>query len=286
MASAFHLSRIKDFVQLARLDKPIGIYLLLWPTLGALWLAAHGKPSLHNIIVFIAGVILMRSAGCVINDYADRHFDGRVKRTRNRPLVTGKVTDKEALLFFTLLLLCSFLLVLTTNWLTVQLSCIGLILASAYPFAKRVTHLPQLILGITFSWAIPMAYTAETNSIDLSSSLLFIANLFWIIAYDTQYAMVDRNDDVKIGIRSTAILFGRNDNIIIVILQVLSLSLLSLMGVYLHANPLFFVALFIAGILFIYQHTLTRKRQRTQCFKAFLSNHWVGAVIFLGIIFI
>lgn len=276
--------RIKDFIQLARLDRPIGIYLLLWPTLWALWVAAKGLPSALNLFVFIAGVVLMRSAGCVINDYADRNVDGGVKRTANRPLVTGRVQEKEALLFFGSMVLVAFLLVLFTNSLTVTLSFAGLALASAYPFAKRHTHLPQVVLGAAFGWSIPMAFAAEMGELAPVTWLMFLANLFWTVAYDTQYAMVDRDDDLKIGIKSTAILFGEMDNLIIGSLQVLTLVTLVMMGMQLKLGSLFYLSLILVAGLFVYQQLLTSNRDRDNCFKAFLNNHWAGAIIFAGIV--
>ena len=277
------LPRWKYFVQLARLDRPIGIYLLLWPTLWALWLAAQGAPSLHHFMVFTLGVILTRSAGCVINDYADRYFDGHVKRTAQRPLVTGKVTAKEALIYAGTLFLAAFFLVLTTNTLTISLSFCGLLLASAYPFAKRHTHLPQVVLGAAFAWSIPMAYAAETGTVPAQAWLLFMANLFWTVAYDTQYAMVDRDDDLKIGIKSTAILFGELDNFMIGLFQVLTLITLLLLGAQLELGLSFYLSLVIVAGSFVMQYRMTKERERSACFRAFLSNHWIGAILFAGI---
>ena len=277
--------RWRYFVQLARLDRPIGVYLLLWPTLWALWLAAEGVPSLHNLMVFSLGVVLTRSAGCVLNDYADRNFDGAVKRTKNRPLVTGKIQPKEALIFAGGMFFLAFLLVLTTNLMTIGLSFVGLLLASIYPFAKRFTHLPQIVLGAAFAWSIPMAYAAESTAISSQTWLLFIASVLWTVAYDTQYAMVDRDDDIKIGLKSTAILFGELDNFMIVLFQVLSLITLVLLSIQLKLSWQFYCALVIATSGFIYQYQLTKGRQRDACFKAFLSNHWVGAVLFIGFAF-
>ncbi|WP_257294239.1 4-hydroxybenzoate octaprenyltransferase [Endozoicomonas sp. YOMI1] len=275
--------RWKDFIQLARLDRPIGIYLLLWPTLWALWLAAEGIPSVDNLVVFILGVVLTRSAGCVVNDYADRHFDGHVKRTRQRPLVTGKITPKEAVIFAASLFLVAFLLVLTTNALTIYLSFAALLLASAYPFAKRHTYLPQVVLGAAFGWSIPMAFAAEANTLTTQTWLLFTANLLWTVAYDTQYAMVDRDDDLQIGIKSTAILFGEMDNLIIGCFQTFTLIAMVMLGLQLELGWTFYVSLIAAAAGFTHQQWLTRNRERDSCFKAFLSNHWVGAAIFLGL---
>ncbi len=278
------LPRWRDFVQLARLDRPIGIYLLLWPTLWALWLAARGIPTEKNLLIFIVGVILTRSAGCAINDYADRYFDGHVKRTQQRPLVTGKVTPKEALIFAGVLLLLAFILVLGTNGLTIALSFVALGLAAVYPFAKRYTYLPQVVLGAAFGWSIPMAYAAEIGTLNIQTWLLFIANLLWAVAYDTQYAMVDRDDDVRLGIKSTAILFGDLDNLMIGCCQVFFLITLATVGLQLGLGWPFFLSLVFALGVFFYQQWLTRDREQEACFKAFLSNNWVGAIIFLGIL--
>ncbi|MBO9495343.1 4-hydroxybenzoate octaprenyltransferase [Thalassotalea sp. G20_0] len=278
-----HVPRWKDFIQLARLDRPIGIYLLLWPTLWALWLAAEGIPSVGNLVVFILGVVLTRSAGCVVNDYADRHFDGHVKRTRQRPLVTGKITPKEALIYAASLFFVAFLLVLTTNALTIYLSFAALLLASAYPFAKRHTYLPQVVLGAAFGWSIPMAFAAEADTLTTQTWLLFIANLLWTVAYDTQYAMVDRDDDLQIGIKSTAILFGEMDNLIIACFQTFTLIALVMLGLQLELAWPFYASLVAAAAGFTHQQWLTRNREREPCFKAFLSNHWVGSAIFLGL---
>ena len=276
--------RWRHFVQLARLDRPIGIYLLLWPTLWALWLADRGMPSDQNLLIFTAGVVLTRSAGCAINDYADRHFDGHVKRTHQRPLVTGSVTPKEALVFAGTLFLLAFFLVLGTNELTITLSFAALGLAAVYPFAKRYTYLPQVVLGAAFGWSIPMAYAAEVGALSSQTWLLFIANLLWTVAYDTQYAMVDRDEDVQLGIKSTAILFGDLDNLMIGCCQILALITLAAVGFQLGLGWPFFLSLGVALGGFSYQQWLTHHRERARCFKAFLSNHWVGAAIFLGIL--
>jgi len=222
--------RAWDFIQLTRMDKPIGIYLLLWPTLWALWIAGKGSPSLANVVIFVLGVVLTRAGGCVINDWADRKVDGYVKRTEQRPLVSGKISSKEALVFFALLMGVSFLLVLCTNAATVWLSFGGLALALTYPFMKRYTYYPQVVLGAAFSWGMPMAFTAETGELPAAAWLLWIANLIWTVGYDTYYAMTDRDDDLKIGVKSTAILFGDADRMIILILQGLALGCLLLAG--------------------------------------------------------
>jgi len=272
------------YLQLMRLDRPIGTLLLLWPTYWALWLAADGLPSLKNFIIFTLGVFLMRAAGCVINDYADRNFDGHVKRTRQRPFAAGKVTEKEALLLFAVLVTISFILVLFTNRLTILLSVGGLVLASIYPFMKRHTHLPQVVLGAAFSWGIPMAYAAEAGALSEVAWLLFTANLIWTVAYDTMYAMVDRDDDLKIGVKSTAILFGDADRLIIGGLQLLTLVILGLVGSRADLGYFYFVSIGVMALFFIYQQRLIRDRQRDPCFKAFLNNNWAGLSIFIGLL--
>jgi 4-hydroxybenzoate polyprenyltransferase len=269
--------------QLMRMDKPIGTLLLLWPTYWALFLAADGLPDLTVLAVFTVGVILMRSAGCVINDFADRHLDGHVKRTQNRPLPSGRVTGKEAIILFLVLALASFVLVLTMNKLTIMLSFVGAFLAALYPFMKRYTNLPQLFLGLAFSWSIPMAWAAQTGSLSGEVWLLFAINLMWTVAYDTQYAMVDRDDDLKIGIKSTAILFGRWDKLIIGLLQFRSLLLLVLVGNQIESPSVYNWMIFIAATLFVYQQYLIRNREREFCFKAFLNNNYVGMAVTVGL---
>lgn len=276
--------KARAYWQLMRMDRPIGSLLLLWPTLWALLLAAQGLPDLRVLVVFVLGVFLMRSAGCVINDYADRHVDGHVKRTSQRPLPAGLVSSKEALLLFVLLAVSSFLLVLTMNTLTIQLSFIGILLAFVYPFMKRFTHLPQLVLGLAFSWSIPMAWAAQANTLTPQVWVLFLINALWTIAYDTQYAMVDRDDDVKIGIKSTAILFGRWDKRIIGLLQLATLSLLVALGQGLALGTSYYWGLLIAAGLFAYQQHLIRYRERMPCFQAFLNNNYVGMAITAGIL--
>jgi 4-hydroxybenzoate polyprenyltransferase len=270
--------------QLARLDKPIGSLLLLWPTLWALWLAAGGFPPFSLLLIFVAGVFVMRSAGCVINDYADRHIDGHVKRTALRPLPAGKLSSFQALLFFGLLVVIAFLLVWQLNRFTLYLSVGGMLLAAVYPFMKRVTSLPQFVLGMAFSWSIPMAYGAVAGELSVTTWLLFLANLLWTVAYDTMYAMVDRDDDVTIGVKSTAILFGQHDRVYIALLQLATLSVLCIIGWLEQLSASYFFVLLIAGLFFIYQQWLIRHRQRDACFRAFLNNNWVGVLVFTGII--
>lgn len=272
------------YVQLARIDKPIGTLLLLWPTLWALWLAADGLPDLWTLLVFVVGVFLMRSAGCVINDYADRNFDGHVKRTAGRPLPMGKVKPREVLALFAVLALISFALVLTMNPLTIGLSFAALLLAVCYPFMKRYIPIPQLVLGMAFSWSIPMAYAAQANALPAVAWLVFLANLLWTIAYDTQYAMVDRDDDLKLGLKSSAILFGRHDKRIIGALQLLTLLILLLLGQLSELGSSYYWSLLAAAALFVYQQRLIRERQREACFQAFLNNNYVGALIFAGVV--
>ena len=276
--------RAWDFIQLTRMDKPIGIYLLLWPTLWALWVAAKGVPSLSNLLIFVLGVILTRAGGCVINDFADRKVDGHVKRTEQRPLVSGKISSKEALVFFALLMGASFLLVLCTNTPTILLSFGGLALAATYPFMKRYTYYPQVVLGAAFSWGMPMAFTAETGSVPAAAWLLYIANLLWTVGYDTYYAMTDREDDLKIGVKSTAILFGDADRVIILTLQGLALVCLLLAGSHFELGGWFQLGLLAAAACFVWEFWYTRNREPQRCFKAFLHNHWAGLAIFIGIV--
>jgi 4-hydroxybenzoate polyprenyltransferase len=277
-------SRLQYYCVLMRLDKPIGIFLLLWPTLWALWLAGEGSPNIWVVTVFVFGVILMRSAGCVINDYADRDIDAHVQRTRNRPLVSGKVKPKEALGLFAILCLVAFALVLTMNQLTIMLSFVGAVLAATYPFMKRYTYLPQAYLGLAFGWAVPMAYAAQTGAVPTVAWLLLIATVFWATAYDTMYAMVDRSDDLRIGVKSTAILFGEADKVIVGIIQFLMLLVLLIVGQRLELSMIYFASLFCVVLLMLYQQYLIKDRDGMRCFKAFLNNNWVGAVIFAGIV--
>jgi 4-hydroxybenzoate polyprenyltransferase len=269
--------------QLMRMDKPIGTLLLLWPTLWALIIAAEGIPDPKILAVFILGVVFMRAAGCVINDFADRKVDGHVKRTCQRPLPSGRVSSKEAITLFLILGIASFLLVLTMNPLTIKLSFMGIVLAFIYPFMKRFTHLPQLFLGLAFSWAIPMAWAAQANELPMMVWFVFVVNALWTIAYDTQYAMVDRDDDLKIGIKSTAILFGRFDKMVIGVLQLITLAMLIYLGVWYQLGASFYWSLLIAGALFVFQQHLIRHRERDLCFRAFLNNNYVGMIITVGL---
>ncbi|WP_440055379.1 4-hydroxybenzoate octaprenyltransferase [Pseudoalteromonas sp. T1lg65] len=272
------------YTQLMRLDKPIGTLLLLWPTLWSLWLAAEGFPAWHLLVIFSLGVFVMRSAGCVINDFADRKVDGKVKRTAHRPLARGVVTSKEALLLFFTLIMLAFVLVLFLNWQTLLLSFGALLLASIYPFMKRYTHLPQVVLGAAFSWSIPMTFMATRAEVPLLAWVLFVANLLWTVAYDTMYAMVDRDDDVKIGVKSTAILFAQWDRHIIALLNIAFIAMMSWVGVELQLNYCYWVAIVIAVGLLVYQQVAIKARQREACFKAFLNNNYVGLVLFIGVV--
>ncbi|ARF48438.1 4-hydroxybenzoate polyprenyltransferase [Pantoea stewartii subsp. stewartii DC283] len=284
MQNRQQMTKWQAYSRLMRIDKPIGTQLLLWPTLWALWLANRAMPPLPVLIVFVAGVFVMRAAGCVINDYADRKVDGHVERTKLRPLASGAVTAKEAKMLFVVLGLIAFGLVLSMNLMTIMLSVVGLALAWVYPFMKRYTHLPQVVLGAAFGWAIPMAWAAVSESLPLVCWLVFLANICWTVAYDTQYAMVDREDDLKIGVKSTAILFGQYDKLIIGLLQLATLGLMALVGTRLHLNGAFYWTLLLAGGLFVYQQKLIAKRARQACFQAFLNNNYVGLVLFLGVL--
>ncbi|MFT4612886.1 MAG: 4-hydroxybenzoate polyprenyltransferase [Bacteroidia bacterium] len=276
-------SKISALLHLIRFDRPIGTLLLLWPTLSALWVAAQGKPSAYLLVIFVLGTFLTRSAGCVINDYADRNIDGDVTRTQSRPLVMGRITEREALVFFAVLMLLAFALVLFTNTLTIQLSVVAVALAYLYPFMKRYTHLPQVVLGAAFSWGIPMAFAAQTQALPADLWWLFAANLLWTVAYDTQYAMVDREDDIRIGMKSTAILFGHYDRLIIALLQIAVVACLYQFGQAFELGMVFNVSLLAVAALFVHHQYLIRNRDPQSCFRAFLHNNWVGACFFAGI---
>jgi len=268
---------------ITRMDKPIGTYLLLWPTYWALWIACDGWPNLHLLLVFSLGVFIMRSAGCVINDFADRKIDGKVERTKNRPLVSGLMSSAEAINLFGVLIGIALGLVLTLSLPTIYLSVIALLLASLYPFMKRYTQLPQVVLGAAFSWGMIMAFQEAQGEIPLVAWLLFSANLLWTVAYDTMYAMVDREDDLQIEVKSTAILFGDNDLRIIAFLQLMTLAILWTVGDILAFGWPYQLSLVAAAGLFSYQQLLIKDRKRDACFQAFLHNHWVGLTIFFGI---
>jgi 4-hydroxybenzoate polyprenyltransferase len=277
------IERLQQYALLMRLHRPIGIFLLLWPTLWGLWIAGEGYPNGLVVTVFVLGVIIMRSAGCVINDYADRHIDPHVRRTRDRPMATGRVSEREAVTLFVLLSLIAFALVLLMNALTIMLSFVAVIFAASYPFMKRYTHLPQVYLGTAFGWAIPMAFAAQTGSIPSLAWWLLFINVLWAVAYDTLYAMVDREDDLVIGVKSTAILFGKADKAIIAGLHFTVLLLLLWIGQQIDLGSLYYLGLMIAAGLAIYQQWLIKNREPQKCFQAFLNNHWFGATIFVGI---
>ncbi len=275
--------RLGQYWKLVRGDRPIGTLLLLWPTWWALWLAADGVPSWWVLFVFTAGVWLTRSAGCVINDYADRWLDPHVERTRQRPLATGAVSGREALMVFAILMLVAFALVLTLNALTIGLSVIGLFLAASYPYLKRYTHLPQVYLGMAFGWGIPMAFAAVQGDVPAVGWILYLANILWSTAYDTWYAMVDREDDIKMGSHSTAILFGDMDLIAQGVLYALTFAALALVGTRAHLGQLYWLGLAVAVGLVVYEFLIARQRERGACFRAFLHNNWVGLAVFAGI---
>lgn len=275
--------RIQTYAQLMRLDKPIGILLLLWPMLWGLWFAALGLPDWQILIIFVLGTVLMRSAGCVINDYADRKIDPHVERTKNRPMAAGRVSSKEALLLAAGLSLSAFLLILPLNQLTILLSIPALFLAGTYPFTKRFFAMPQAYLGIAFSFGIPMAFAAQTNSLPPIIWILMLANLFWVIAYDTAYAIVDKPDDLKIGIKTSAITFGRFDVLGVMVCHACFIAIMLIIGQLQQMNLAYYAGLMVASGLIIYQYTLIRNRDRALCFKAFLHNNWVGMVVFAGI---
>jgi 4-hydroxybenzoate polyprenyltransferase len=273
------------YIRLMRLDKPIGTLLLLWPTYWALFLSADGWPDFDLLIIFTLGVIVMRTAGCVINDFADRNIDKYIKRTKDRPLTSGEISPKTALVLFVMLLFIALALVLQTNQLTIQLSFIALLLASLYPFTKRWTNFPQLVLGAAFGMSVPMAFSAQTGSLPLTSGIVFLATLVWTLIYDTLYAMADRDEDIKIGVKSTAIVFQKYDQIIITLLQILLISIFIVMGNIFKLDQIYYFSLIIIVIFMIYHQFLMRKRQNEQYFKAFLSNNYIGMTAFAGIFF-
>ena len=280
----YALDRLSAYGRLMRLNRPIGTFLLLWPTLWALWLATAGHPTPLLFTVFVAGVFVMRAAGCIVNDFADRGFDPHVARTRERPLATGEVSVKEALVLFILLGLVALGLVLTLNTLCLELAVVGLVLAVTYPFMKRYTYLPQPYLGLAFGWGIPMAYAAATGAVPTEAWLIFIANILWATVYDTLYAMVDRQDDLKIGVKSTAILFGAMDRAIVAVMQGLLMLNLVLIGTRLQLGGAYYAGLAFAACFALYEQYLIRKREPERCFQAFLNNNWFGAAVFAGIL--
>lgn len=276
-------TRLIHFVHLTRLHKPVGTILLLWPALWSLWLAAGGLPNLSNLIIFIAGGFVMRAAGCVINDYADRDFDAFVERTNYRPIATGKIEPWEAIILFVILSLTGLALVLLTNWLTIKYAVAGAVIIAIYPFMKRFTHLPQVVLGIAWSWSIPMAFAAQTNSVPNTVWVLALGVVCWTVVFDTFYAMVDRDDDLKIGIKSTAILFGKHDLKIIALLQLLTVLCFVVTGINFDLGWIYYLGVLVVTTLFIHQLYTARCKSRESCLQAFMDNRWIGATIFLAI---
>ena len=276
-------NKLRLYAQLIRLDKPIGSYLLLWPALWALAIAGNGSPDGWVLFVFVCGVFLMRSAGCAINDYADREIDLHVSRTRDRPLTSGKISAREALAVFAVLGLLAFLLVLSLNQLTIWLSIGGIVLAASYPFMKRYHYLPQVHMGAAFGWSVPMAYAAQTDSLPKMAWLLYVATVVWAVAYDTIYSMVDRDDDLRIGVKSTAILFGDYERLLIGLFQGLFMLAMLLVGIDLGFSAIYYIGLLLALLLLVFQQFLIADRAPEHCFIAFLNNHWVGAIVFFGI---
>ena len=282
MNKALISDRVQQYWLLARFDRPIGILILLWPTLWALWVASQGHPDPLVFTVFVLGVILMRAAGCVINDYADREFDPHVERTRQRPIAAGRVKPKEALILFAILCLIAFSLVLLMNRLTILLSFVAAFLAASYPFMKRYTHLPQAYLGIAFGWAVPMAFAAQTGSVPLVAWIMYLATVLWALVYDTMYAMVDKEDDLKIGVKSTAILFGDKDRHIMAVLQIIIIGLLMIIGRMENLTWPYYLGVLVAAGLSVYQQILIYNRDKAKCFKAFLNSNWFGLAVFSG----
>jgi len=278
------VERIELYIQLTRLNRPIGILLLLWPTLWGLWIASEGQPAWHIVAIFVLGTILMRSAGCVINDYADRRIDKHVKRTRERPITSGRITPEEALYLACALALAAFSLILPLNNLTLMLSVPAVLLAASYPFTKRFFAIPQAYLGITFGFAIPMTFAAQQGGVPLVAWLLLVANMFWVIAYDTEYSMVDRDDDIHLGVHSSALLFGRYDVAAVMVCYVMALLLLTLAGKMVDSGWMYYIGLAGAAGVSIYHYQLIKERSREACFAAFLHNNWFGAAVFAGIV--
>ena len=280
---AFLADRLQQYWLLARFDKPIGILILLWPALWALWVASNGKPDLWVLFIICSGVVLMRAAGCVINDYADRDFDPHVERTKQRPIAAGKVSPKEALILFVVLCLCAFVLVLQLNLMTIMLSFIAAFLAASYPFMKRYTNLPQAYLGIAFGFAVPMSFSAQTNTVPMVAWIMYLAVMLWALVYDTMYAMVDKEDDLKIGVKSTAILFGEKDRQIMAGLQLIIIFLLVIIGLIQQLGSFYYAGVVVAFGLSVYQQRLIFNRDKALCFKAFINSNYFGLAIFSGL---
>ncbi len=281
--AAINLNRLQLYARLIRLDKPIGILLLLWPTLIALWLASNGQPDWRLVVIFTLGTALMRSAGCAVNDYADRDFDRFVKRTAERPITSGKVTGREALLVAAVLAIVAFLLILPLNALTLQLSVVALVIAASYPYFKRFFAIPQAYLGIAYGFGIPMGYAATLGTVPAAAWLLLLANVFWTLAYDTEYAMVDRDDDIKIGIKTSSLTFGRYDVAAVMLCYAVSLLLILAIGWQAGLRGWFVGGVLVAAGCAIYHYQLIRERDRMRCFAAFRHNNWLGAALFAGV---
>jgi len=281
---AFLADRLEQYWLLARFNKPIGILILLWPALWALWVASDGKPDLWVLFIICSGVVLMRAAGCVINDYADRDFDPHVERTRQRPIAAGKVSPKEALILFVVLCLCAFILVLQLNLMTIMLSFVAAFLAASYPFMKRYTSLPQAYLGIAFGFAVPMSFSAQTNTVPMVAWIMYLAVMLWALVYDTMYAMVDKEDDLKIGVKSTAILFGEKDREIMAGLQLIIITLLIVIGLMQQLSGFYYAGIMVASGLSVYQQKLIFNRDKVLCFKAFLNSNYFGLAVFSGLV--
>ena len=284
MNKAFLADRLEQYWLLARFNKPIGILILLWPALWALWVASDGKPDLWVLFIICSGVVLMRAAGCVINDYADRDFDPHVERTRQRPIAAGKVSPKEALILFVVLCLCAFILVLQLNLMTIMLSFVAAFLAASYPFMKRYTSLPQAYLGIAFGFAVPMSFSAQTNTVPMVAWIMYLAVMLWALVYDTMYAMVDKEDDLKIGVKSTAILFGEKDREIMAGLQLIIITLLIVIGLMQQLGGFYYAGIMVASGLSVYQQKLIFNRDKVLCFKAFLNSNYFGLAVFSGLV--
>lgn len=282
--SSLVMERLKQYWLLARFDKPIGILILLWPALWALWVASDGKPDLMVLFIICSGVVLMRAAGCVINDYADRDIDPHVERTNQRPIAVGKVNPQEALILFVVLCLVAFVLVLQLNLMTIMLSFIAAFLAASYPFMKRYTQLPQAYLGIAFGFAVPMSFSAQTNTIPMVAWVMYLAVMLWALVYDTMYAMVDKEDDLKIGVKSTAILFGDKDREIMAGLQLIIIGLLVLVGQMQYLGGFYYAGVVVALGLSVYQQKMIFNRDKTLCFKAFLNNNYFGLAVYVGLV--
>jgi 4-hydroxybenzoate polyprenyltransferase len=276
--------RLYLYIQLTRLNRPIGILLLLWPTLWGLWIAGHGHPAWHIVLIFTLGTVLMRSSGCAINDYADRHIDKHVERTKGRPLTSGKVSERETLWVAIVLALVSFALILPLNPLTWVLAFPAAFLAASYPFTKRFFAIPQAYLGIAFGFGIPMAFAAQHGNVPPVAWVLLLANVFWAIAYDTEYAMVDRDDDMHLGIHSSALFFGKRDVFAVMMCYALTLLMLAAAGMMADMGPVYFVGLIVAEGITLYHYVLIKDRSREKCFAAFLHNNWFGAAVFAGLV--